>query len=67
MMNKRPVMLLSVLLLTISLMIIFNVLHESDTDTITGIDNHVTSDDVVEEIQITLLEEDDDIEIGEMI
>jgi len=66
-MNKRPVMLLSVLLLTISLMIIFNVLHESDTDTITGIDNHVTSDDVVEEIQITLLEEDDDIEIGEMI
>ena len=42
-------------------------LHESDTDTITGIDNHVTSDDVVEEIQITLLEEDDDIEIGEMI
>ena len=66
-MNKRLVLLVSVLLLTISLMVVFNLLYESDTDAITGIDNHVTFDDVVEEIQITLLDQDNDIEIGEMI
>ena len=67
MMNKRFVMLLSVLLFTISLMIIFNMTFETDTDIISEIDNDVTYDDVVEEIQITLLEGNNDIEIGEMI
>ena len=66
-MNKHFVLLLSVLLLTISLMVVFNLLYESNTESITGIDNHVMPDEVAEEIQMTLLEEDNNIEIGEMI
>ena len=67
MINKRFVMLLSFLLLTISLMIIFNMTFETDTDVISEIDNEVTTDDVIDEIEITLLLEDNEIEIGDMI
>jgi len=48
-------------------MIIFNVTYETGTDSISEIDNNVTTDDVINEIEITLLDEDNEIEIGEMI
>jgi len=67
MINKRLSILLLVLFLTLSLMIIFNVTYETGTDSISEIDNNVTTDDVINEIEITLLDEDNEIEIGEMI
>lgn len=48
-------------------MIIFNVTYESSTDSISEIHNDVTTDDVINEIEITLLDEDNEIEIGDMI
>ena len=48
-------------------MIIFNVTYESSTDSISEIDNDVATDDVINEIEITLLDEDNEIEIGDMI
>ena len=48
-------------------MIIFNVTYETGTDSISEINNDVTTDDVINEIEITLLDEDTEIEIGEMI
>lgn len=67
MINKRLSILLLVLFLTLSLMIIFNVTYESSTDSISEIHNDVTTDDVINEIEITLLDEDNEIEIGDMI
>lgn len=48
-------------------MIIFNVTYETGTDSISEINNDVTTDDVINEIEITLLDEDNEIEIGDMI
>ena len=53
--------------MTFSLMIVFNVTYESGTESISEIDNDVATDDVIDEIELTLLAEDNDIEIGEMI
>ena len=67
MINKRLSILLVLLLFTLSLMIIFNVTYETGTESISEIDNDITTDDVIDEIEIMLLDEDNDIEIGDMI
>ena len=67
MINKHLSILLVVLFLTLSLMIIFNVTYETGTESISEIDNDVTTEDVIDEIEMTLLEEDNEIEIGDMI
>jgi hypothetical protein len=48
-------------------MIIFNVTYETGTESISEIDNDITTDDIIDEIEIMLLDEDNDIEIGDMI
>jgi len=48
-------------------MIIFNVTYETGPESISEIDNDVTEEDVIDEIEIMLLDEDNDIEIGDMI
>jgi len=67
MINKRLSILLVVLIFTLPLMIIFNVTYETGTESILEIDNDVTEEDVIDEIEIMLLDEDNDIEIGDMI
>lgn len=67
MINKRLSILLALLLFTLSIMIIFNVTYETGTESILEIDNDVTEEDVIDEIEIMLLDEDNDIEIGDMI
>ena len=67
MINKRLSILLVLLLFTLSLMIIFNLTYETGTESISEIDNDITTDDVIDEIEIMLLDEDNDIEIGDMI
>ena len=67
MINKRLSILLVVLIFTLSLMIIFNVTYETGPESISEIDNDVTEEDVIDEIEIMLLDEDNDIEIGDMI
>ena len=67
MINKRLFILLALLLITLSIMIIFNVIYETDNVTISEIDNDITTDDIIDEIEIILLDEDNDIDIGDMI
>ena len=69
MINKNIVILVSILILVIALMTVFNFSSEKDTDNNTVIegDNNFSDDDVVNEIDITLLNEDGGIDIGELI
>ena len=67
MINKRLSILLVLLLFTLSLMIIFNVTYETSTESISEIDNDITTEEVIDEIEIMLLDENNDIEIGDMI
>jgi hypothetical protein len=67
MINKNLAVLVSVLILMVSLMVVFNFSTETDTETVIEGDNTVTDDDVIDEIDIALLEEDSEVDIGEMI
>jgi len=48
-------------------MVVYNFSTETDTETVVEGDNTITDDDVVNEIDIALLEENSEIDIGEMI
>ena len=67
MINKNLIVLISVLILMVSLMIVFNFYTEKDAEIVVEGDNTITDDDVVNEIDIALLEEDSEIDIGGMI
>ena len=67
MINRKAFVLLSVLVVTIALMIVVNLSVQSGTETVIEAENTITTDDVVDELEITLLDEESSVEIGEMI
>jgi hypothetical protein len=67
MMNKTLVVLVSALILIVALITVFNYSSETDTDPIIQGDNTVTDDDVINEIDTTLLDEEGEVDIGDMI
>ena len=65
---KKILGVLFVLIIVFSAALIYNVYtDESGEEDTTGYYNGVTSDDVMSEIDDGLLDEDDDVEIGEMV
>lgn len=66
-MNKILVVLVSALILLVALMAVFNYSSETDTDPIIEGDNTVTDDDVIKEINMSLLDEEGEVDIGDMI
>ena len=66
-MNKILFVLVSALILLVALMAVFNYSSETDTDPIIKGDNTVTDDDVINEINMSLLDEEGEVDIGDMI
>lgn len=66
-MNKALVVLVSALILIVALMAVFNYSSETDTGPVIEGDNTVTDDDVINEIDTTLLDEEGGVDIGDMI
>ena len=67
MVNKTLALLVATLVLIIALMTVFNLDQETDVDAVVGGDNTVTDDDIIDEMDDTLLDEEDEIDIGDMI
>ena len=67
MINKTLAILISTLVLIIALMAAFNISQETDEGSVVEGDNTFTDDDLLEEIDETLIGEDSEIDIGEMI
>jgi len=67
-MRKKILAIIFILIIVVSTALIYNVYtDESGKEDKTGYSDEVTSDDVMSEIDDILLDEDDDVEIGEMI
>lgn len=67
-MKKKVLAIIFVLITVFSIALVYNVYtDESSKEDTTGYFDGVTSDDVMNEINDSLLDEDDDVEIGEMI
>ena len=66
-MNKILVVLVSALILLVALMAVFNYSSETDADPIIEGDNTVTDDYVINEIDMILLDEEGEVDIGDMI
>ena len=67
-MRKKILGLLFVLIIVFSTALIYNIYTEEFAkDDKTEYSDDVTSDDIIGEIEDTLLDEDDDVEIGEMV
>lgn len=67
-MKKKVLAIIFVLIIVFSIALVYNLYtDESGKEDETGYFDGVTSDDVMSEIEDSLLDEDDDVEIGEMI
>ena len=66
-MKKMILAVISILILLFSSVLIFHVFSEDSVEINQGDETKYTTDDVMDEIDDSLLNEDDDIEIGEMI
>jgi len=67
-MRKKILAILSVLIIVFSTALIYNVYtDEFGKEDVTGYSDEVTSEDVMSEIDDSLLDEDDAVEIGEMV
>jgi len=64
---KKILAVLFVLIIVFSAALIYNVYTDESGKEETGYSNGVTSDDVMSEIDDSLLDEDDTVEIGEMV
>ncbi|KYK23820.1 hypothetical protein AYK24_00890 [Thermoplasmatales archaeon SG8-52-4] len=67
MVNKTLALLVAVLILIISIMTVLNIDQETDIDAVVKGDNTVTNDDIIDEISATLLDENGEIDIGDML
>ena len=67
MINKTLALLISALILIIAVFTFVNINQESETDAMISGDNTVTDDDIIDELDESLLEEDGEIDIGDMI
>ena len=67
MINKTLALLISTLVLIIAIMAVFNIDQETDESTVIEGDNTFNDDDLIEEIDETLIGEDSEIDIGDMI
>ena len=67
MINKTLALLISALILIIAIMTVLNIDQETDAGTEFQGDNTFTDNDLLEEIDDTLLGEDSEIDIGDMI
>ena len=67
MVNKTLALLIATLVMIIALMTVFNLEKETDVDPVVEGDNTVTDDDIIDEIDDTLLDEEGEIDIGDMI
>jgi len=67
-MRKKILVIIFVLIIVFSTALIYNVYtDEFGKEDVTGYSGEVTSDDVMNEIDDSLLDEDDAVEIGEMV
>jgi len=67
MINKTLALLISALILIIAIMTVLNMDQETDADTEVQGDNTFTDNDFLGEIDETLIGEDSEIDIGDMI
>lgn len=67
MINKTLALLISALILIIAIMAVLNIDQEADADKVVQGDNTFTDNDLIEEIDDTLIGEDSEIDIGDMI
>jgi len=67
MINKTLALLISALILIIAIMAVLNIDQETDAGTVVEGDNTVTDYDILNEIDETLIGEDSEIDIGDMI
>jgi hypothetical protein len=67
MINKTLTLLISALILIVAIIAVFNIDQETDAGTVIEGDNIVTDDDILNEIDETLIDEDSEIDIGDMI
>ena len=67
MINKTLALLISALILIIAIMTALNIDQEADEDKVVQGDNTFTDNDLLEEIDDTLIGEDSEIDIGDMI
>lgn len=66
-MNKKLIGFIFGLIIIISSALFFSSLTYDSKDGSYGEDQYFTNDDIMEEIDESILEEDDEIEIGEMV
>jgi len=67
MINKTLALLITALILIIAIMTVLNFDQETDVGTTVEGDNSVTDYDILDEIDDTLIDEDSEIDIGDMI
>ena len=67
MINKTLALLISALILIIAIMTVLNIDQEADADKVVQGDNTFTDNDLLEEIDDNLIDEDSEIDIGDMI
>jgi len=67
MINKTLALLITALILIIAIMTVLNFDQETDAGTTVEGDNSVTDYDILDEIDDTLIDEDSEIDIGDMI
>lgn len=66
-MNKKVIGLIFGLIIVFSSILVFTISTDNSKDTIHDQNEEVTTDEIIDEIDDNLLEEDNEIEIGEMI
>jgi hypothetical protein len=68
-MNKKVISILSLLIILLSLILVYRFYNEvsDDGDQYTLPDETIDEDNITEEIDNIFLEEDDEIEIGDMV
>ena len=66
-MNKKLMGLVFGLVIIVSSILLFSVLTEDSKDVSDENDQDYTTEDILNEVDENLLEEDDEIEIGEMV
>jgi hypothetical protein len=67
MINKTLALLISALVLIIAIMTVLNIDQETDAGKVVQGDNTFNDNDLLEEIDDTLIGEDSEIDIGDMI
>lgn len=66
-MKKMILAVIAVLILLFSSVLIYHVFSEESVEIDQGDETQDTTDDIMDEIDESLLDEDDEVEIGEMI